>query len=73
MPFSYYQPRFDRAPRVGWKWALLCLAWADPLAGYAQVWVRDVREAVELLDEATGQRTPKEQVQKLNWILLVYS
>lgn len=27
-----------------------------------QVWVRDVREAVELLDEATGQRTPKEQV-----------
>lgn len=27
-----------------------------------EVWVRDVREAVELLDEATGQRTPKEQV-----------
>lgn len=27
-----------------------------------QVWIRDVREAVELLDEATGQRTPKEQV-----------
>ena len=30
--------------------------------GAMQVWIRDVREAVELLDEATGQRTPKEQV-----------
>jgi hypothetical protein len=27
-----------------------------------QVWVRDVHEAVELLDEQTGQRTPKDQV-----------
>ncbi len=27
-----------------------------------EVWIRDVREAVELLDEATGHRTPKEQV-----------
>ena len=27
-----------------------------------EVWIRDVREVVELLDEATGQRTPKEQV-----------
>ena len=31
-----------------------------------QVWVRDVREAVELLDEATGQRVPKEQVRALS-------
>ncbi|BDA41077.1 hypothetical protein COCOBI_01-7320 [Coccomyxa sp. Obi] len=32
-----------------------------------EVWVRDVREAVELLDEATGQRTPKEQVYLLHY------
>ncbi|EIE26361.1 hypothetical protein COCSUDRAFT_58897 [Coccomyxa subellipsoidea C-169] len=35
--------------------------------GLVQVWVRDVREAVELLDEATGQRTPKEQVFLLHY------
>lgn len=32
-----------------------------------QVWVRDVHEAVELLDEATGTRTPKEQVFLLHY------
>jgi hypothetical protein len=26
------------------------------------VWVRDVREAVELLDTETGQRVPKDKV-----------
>lgn len=35
-----------------------CLTW-PPLA---QVWVRDVREAVELLDAETGQRVPKDKV-----------
>ena len=33
-----------------------------------QVWIRDVREAVELLDEATGQRTPKEQVSIVSYL-----
>ncbi|CAL5227483.1 g10461 [Coccomyxa viridis] len=32
-----------------------------------EVWIRDVREAVELLDEATGNRTPKEQVFLLHY------
>jgi hypothetical protein len=47
-----------------------CCGAADHCTGVAQVWIRDVREAVELLDEATGQRTPKEQV-SLSSALLV--
>lgn len=35
--------------------------------GAAQVWVRDVREAAELLDVASGQRVPKDQVFLLHY------